>query len=99
MCTEIPPPPPSVVPVFPDPINDGDYDNDGDDNGPRRAFNEAPFALDFPDNNFERRIEMKRLSNDPNHHLFQVAAIKLILYWNEGGTEKKVTLWSYHQRP
>lgn len=87
------------VPTAPDPINDGDYDNDADDSGPRRAFNAPPFALDFPDTNFERRIEMKRLSNDPNHHLYQVVAIKVTLFWNEGATEKKVTLWSYHQRP
>ncbi len=87
------------VPAYPNPINDGDYDSDADDNGARRPFNDPPFALDFPDTNFERRIEMKRLSNDPNHHLYQVAAIKITLFWNEGANEKRVTLWSYHQRP
>ncbi len=87
------------IPTAPDPINDGDYDNDADDSGPQQAFNAPPFTNDFPDNNFTRRIEMKQLPNDPNHHLYQVAAIKLTLYWNEGEKENKVTLWTYHQRP
>lgn len=87
------------VPAVPDPINDGNYDDDADDSGAQRPFNAPPFALDFPDTNFTRRIEMKRLSNDPNHHLYQVAAIKITLYWNEGEKENKVTLWTYHQRP
>ncbi len=89
---------PTIPPVGTD-LNDGDYDDPGDDNGPRRAFNAPPFASDFDDLNFERRIEMKLLSEDPNSHLNEVAAIKVTLFWNEGESDKQVTLWAYHRRP
>lgn len=82
-------------------VNDGDIDNDGDDNGARRPFNDPPFGNHFPNNpfNFERRIEMKQVSNDPNNHLSNMAAIKVTVYWNEGSSTKEVSLWSYHRRP
>ena len=82
-------------------INDGDIDNDGDDSGPRKPFNAPPFTTHFPNNpfNFERRIEMKQLSTDPNSHLSNMAAIKVTVYWVQGNSEKEVTLWAYHRRP
>ena len=80
-------------------LNDGNYDSQADDSGPRRAFNAAPFANDFPNVNFQRRIEMKMLSTDPANYLSQVAAIKLTLFWNEGGSAKSLTMWSYHRKP
>lgn len=86
-------------PAPPAPLNDGDYDSDGDDNGPRRAFNAPPFENSFPNLNFERRIEMKVLSTDNNSHLSQIAAIKVTLFWNEGAKQKQVTIWGYHTRP
>jgi type II secretory pathway pseudopilin PulG len=81
-------------------LNDGDYDNDGDDGGAQRPFNHSPFSNDFPNNpfNFQRRVEMKQLSNNPDSHLFNMAAIKVTVFWPEGGAEKRVTLWSYHRR-
>lgn len=81
-------------------LNDGSYDNDGDDNGPRKPFNAAPFGNLYPTNphNFQRRVEMKRLSSDPNSHLNDLAAIKVTMFWNEGRGDKKVTLWAYHRR-
>lgn len=88
-----------AVPTVGSPLNDGNYDSAADDNGPRRAFNAPPFSNDFPDVNFERRLEMKLLSNDPNSYKSQIAAIKLTLYWNEGGTAKSLTMWSYHRKP
>lgn len=87
------------VPAVGHPINDGDYDKDSDDDGPRRAFQDPPFTNDFPDVNFERRIEMKLLSPDATSHLHEIAAIKLTLFWNEGGSRKSMTMWSYHRRP
>ncbi len=90
---------PTVPPVG-DPINDGDYDDPGDDNGARRPYNAPPFSNDFDtDFNFERRIEMKLMSSNPNNHLSQMAGIKVTLYWVEGGAQKEVTLWGFHRRP
>ena len=81
-------------------INDGDYDNDGDDNAVWKDFNAAPFADDFTNEfNFQRHIEMKTMSTDPNSHLSDLVAIKVILKWVEGSTEKEVKLWAYHRRP
>ena len=82
-------------------INDGDYDNDADDNGARQPFNAAPFANDFPTNelNFERRIEIKLMSSSANNHLNDIVAIKVTLYWDEGGSRKEATTWAYHKRP
>lgn len=83
-------------------LNDGNFDDNGDDSGPRRAFNAPPFGNDFDDpmcTNFQRRIEMKLLSTDPNSHLSDMAAIKVTVYWNEGASQKQVTLWAYHRRP
>ena len=82
-------------------VNDGDIDDDSDDNGPRKPFNAPPFANHFSSNpfNFERRIEMKQLSTDPNSHLSKMAAIKVTVYWVQGNSEKEVTLWAYHRRP
>lgn len=89
-----------TVPPIGDPINDGDYDNPADDGGARRAFNDPPFSNDFnSDFNFERRIEMKSMSTDPNDHMSEMAGIKVTLYWVEGGSQKEVTLWGYHRRP
>lgn len=81
-------------------LNDGDYDNDADDNGPRRPFNDPPFANHFPNNpfNFRRRVEIKRLSTDSNNHLSHMAAIKVSVYWDEGSTERKVVLWAYQRQ-
>ncbi|MCA9795907.1 MAG: hypothetical protein KC910_29065 [Candidatus Eremiobacteraeota bacterium] len=87
------------IPRIPDPINDGNYDDDSDDEGPRRAFNAAPFAEDFPDLNFQRRIEMKRVSSDPLSHMYNVAAIKVTLFWSDGERTRSVTLCGYHRRP
>jgi prepilin-type N-terminal cleavage/methylation domain-containing protein len=82
-------------------LNDGDYDNDGDDDSSRRAFNEYPFENLYPTNefNFERRIEMKRLSNNVNNYQNDLVAIKVSIFWNEGRHEKEVTLWGYSRRP
>lgn len=81
-------------------INDGDYDDDDDDNGPRKAFNAPPFQNQYPVNtyNFQRRIEMKRLSNSANDYRFDMVAIKVTLFWNEGRHDKEVTLCAYHRR-
>lgn len=87
------------IPSAPNPLNDGSYDDPGDDTGPRRAFNAAPFAEDYPDLNFQRRIEMKRVSNDPLSHLYNVAVIKVTLFWNDGERTRSVTLCGYHRRP
>lgn len=91
---------PSYLQVGSD-INDGDIDNNGDDNGPRRPFNDPPFANHFPENpfNFQRRIEMKQLSTDPNNHLSNMVAIKVSVFWNEGRRNQEVTLWAYHRKP
>lgn len=87
------------LPAIGSELNDGDYDDDGDDNGPRRPFNAPPFENDFPDNiNYQRRIEMKRMSNNPNSHLSELTAIKVTLFWNEGASEKSVTLRGFHKR-
>ena len=82
-------------------VNDGNIDDDSDDNGPRKPFNAPPFGTEFPNNpfNFERRIEMKQLSNDPNSHLSNMVAIKVTVFWNEADSLKEVTLWAYHRRP
>lgn len=88
-----------TVPAVGTPLNDGNYSSAVDDDGPKRAFNEPPFTNDFPNVNFQRRIEMKMLSTDMNHHLSSVAAIKLTMFWNEGGSKKTLTLWSYHRKP
>lgn len=89
-----------TVPAIGDPINDGDYDDPSDDGGPRRPFNDPPFSNDFAsDFNFERRIEMKLMSSDPNNHLSEMAGIKVSLFWTEGAARKEVTLWGYHRRP
>lgn len=82
-------------------INDGNYDSDADDSGPRRAFNAPPFANDFPTNelNYERRIEIKLMSADPNSHLNDIVAIKVTIYWDEGGSRKEAVTWAYHKRP
>lgn len=81
-------------------LNDGDYDNNGDDNGPRRPFNAPPFQNLYPTNefNFQRRVEMKLLSNNPNDYRNRMAAIKVSIFWSEGRHEKEVTLWGYHRR-
>lgn len=81
-------------------LNDGDYDDDSDDNGPRQAFNAFPFANFYTSNpyNFQRRVEMKLMSTDPNSHLNDLAAIKVTLWWNEGGSEKHLTLYGMHRR-
>ncbi len=82
-------------------VNDGDIDNDADDSGSRKPFNAPPFGNHFPENpfNFQRRIEMKQISNDPNSHLSNMAAIKVTVFWNEGRSDKEVTLWAYHRKP
>ena len=81
-------------------LNDGDYDNDSDDGQVRRPFNDHPFASDFTNEfNFERSVEMKLLSTNSNDHRNQMVAIKVMLFWNEGDQEKRVTLWTYHRRP
>lgn len=82
-------------------LNDGDIDDDSDDNSSRREFNEFPFGNLYPTNqfNFQRRVEMKLLSNDPNDYRNDLVAIKVSLFWNEGRHEKEVTLWGYHRRP
>lgn len=81
-------------------INDGDYDNDGDDNAVWKNFNAAPFADDFTNEfNFQRHIEMKAMSTDPDSHLSDLVAIKVVLKWVDGSTEKEVKLWAYHRRP
>lgn len=90
----------STFPVIGSDLNDGNYDNDSDDSGPRRPLNHPPFANDFSGaENFRRRIEMKRLSTDPNSHLSSLAAIKVTVFWDEGGHEKWVTLWAFHKDP
>lgn len=89
-----------TFPALGSPLNDGNYDDDGDDNGPKRLLNDPPFGNDFSGaENFRRRIEMKRLSTDPNNHLSDLAAIKVTVFWNEGASEKRVTLWAYHKDP
>lgn len=81
-------------------LNDGNYDNDGDDTGTQKAFNAPPFQNHFPNNpfNFRRRVEMKRLSTDPNNHLSRMAAIKVDVFWDEGNSQRKVTLWAYQRQ-
>lgn len=80
-------------------LNDGDYYDDSDDDGVRHPFNAPPFANLYPDNpyNFERHVEMVMLSDDPNSHLYNLAGVKVTLLWDEGGSEKKMTLWSYQK--
>lgn len=81
-------------------LNDGDYDNDADDDTVWKDFDAAPFADDFTDEfNFQRHVEMKVLSTDSNSHLSDLAAIKVIIKWVDGSTEKEVKLWAYHRRP
>lgn len=82
------------------PINDGDYDNDADDESVKKDFNAAPFGNDFDNKfNFKRHVEMKMMSTDPNNHMSQMVGIKVTLFWVDGSSEKKVTLWAYHRRP
>ena len=82
-------------------LNDGDYDNDGDDWASTRPFNAAPLANYFPNNpfNFQRRVEIKRLSTDPNNYLNTMAAIKVSVVWEEGPARKRIDLWAYHRQP
>lgn len=79
-------------------LNDGDFDNDADDTGPQRAFNAPPMQNYFPNNpyNFRRRVELKRLSTSSTNHLNFITAIKVTLFWDEGGQEKKLTLIAYN---
>lgn len=81
-------------------LNDGDYDSAADDNGPRKAFNAPPFENFYPTNpyNFERRVEIKMMSNNANSHLSDLAAIKVTLWWTEGASEKSLTLYGMHRR-
>lgn len=82
------------------PLNDGDYDDNLDDFTSKQPFDAAPFGNDFTNEfNFQRHIEMKQLSNDPNSHLNQMVAIKVILFWIDGNSERRVTVWAYHRRP
>ncbi len=78
-------------------INDGNYDNDADDRTVQKAFNAPPFQNDFTSNqfNFKRHIEMKRLSSSTSDYRYDIVAVKVILFWNEGASEKKVVLWGY----
>lgn len=81
-------------------LNDGDYDNDADDGLVRKPFNAPPFTSDFDNEfQFERSVEMKLVSTNPNDHRSKLVALKVMLFWNEGDQEKKVTLWTYHRRP
>ena len=81
-------------------LNDGDIDNEGDDDGPRRPFNQYPFENLYPTNefNFDRRVELKFLSNNPNSYQNDIAVLKVSLFWNEGRHDKEVTLWGYSRR-
>lgn len=83
------------------PVNDGNFLDDSDDDGPRQPFEAPPFGNDFSNEknfNFERRIEMMRLSDDPNDFRFNIAAIKVSVYWTEQSSEKEVVFWAYHRR-
>ena len=81
-------------------LNDGDYDNDSDDASVKREYNHPPFANLYPTNpyNFKRHVEMKLLSGNPNDHLNDLSAIKVTMFWNEGGAEKKITLRGFDAR-
>ncbi len=93
----------STFPAVGSALNDGDIDNDGDDGGARRNFNDPPFAnstsFGITSENFQRRIEMKRLSTNDDDFRSSIALVKVTLFWNEGASEKKVTLWAYHRKP
>ncbi len=93
----------STFPAVGSELNDGSFDDDSDDSGPKRAFNAPPFANTTSFGNttesFQRRIEMKRLSTNENDYRSTIAAVKVSLFWNEGASEKKVTLWAYHRKP
>lgn len=80
-------------------LNDGSYDNDADDNGPQRAFNATPFQNHFPNNpfNFRRRVEMKRMGASTSDYLYNVIAIKVTVFWDEGGQQKQLVLRSFQQ--
>lgn len=81
-------------------LNDGDYDDDNDDENIMRAFNEPPFANQFPNNpfNLQRHVEMKYLSSDNTNYLSKLAAIKVQVVWEEAGVKKHITLWTLQRQ-
>ncbi len=81
-------------------INDGNYDDPTDDASVKKPLDAVPFGNDFPDNtNFTRHIEIKRVSNNSNDYRYNLAAIKVTIFWEENGRDHSVTVYGYQERP
>jgi len=73
-----------------------------DSAGTRRPLNYAPFADKLPaDTIFTRNILIERRSGatPATAYLNNIARITVSVYWNDHGTERKVTLVSEHRQP
>ncbi len=63
-------------------------------------LNAPPFLNDLPlGTGFRRRIQIRRLSDDPGHHRYRIAEILVTVYWMDGGRLREVTLKALHRQP
>jgi len=70
----------------------------------RSAINAAPFASDLPDDpTYKRKITLERVSSNPGMVEYNLARIKVQVFWEvptkNGKVEKSVELISYYRQP
>lgn len=68
--------------------------------GQKRPLNDPPFANDFAsDTGFSRSIRIERVSNNPADYAYDMVRVRVVLYWNQKGTDRELELEVLHRRP
>lgn len=65
-----------------------------------RELNAPPFLNDLPlGTGFRRRIQIRRLSDDPGNYHHRIVQILVTVYWMDNGRLREVTLKALHRQP
>lgn len=80
--------------------NSGLYDTLTTSWGSLAELNAAPFALDLPANTgFKRRIRVTRLSSDSSSYQYEIAEIRVAVFWREKNRQRQVEFVAHHRKP
>ena len=80
--------------------NSGLYDTLTTDWASLKDLNAAPFAVDLPANTgFKRRIRVTRLSADSTSYQYEIAEIRVAVFWREKNRQRQVEFVAHHRKP
>lgn len=65
-----------------------------------KELHAAPFAVDLPPNTgFRRLIQVSRVSNTVTDYRYDIARIRVVVFWREKNRQKQFELVAEHRKP